>query len=288
MKAWPQCLSLIGRLADCYLPSVEAAAAQLNLGAEWHLFLAAPVFEPDPLSVERLQVRSPYTNPQHVTRQLTKLAQAGFFAPAPEGGYRLTPSGSRALQDIYQTAYAAMAAFQPLPAEKMERLAELLERVVTACLAAPEPPGKWCIQHSLRSVSGQPVSVRIDQHLTDISAYRDDAHLAAWRPYGVSGPAWDALTCLWQAAADTPAAIQQRLARRGFAASDYAAALGDLSALGWVETDGSTWLITELGARMRSEAEERTDTYFSAPWGCLSSAESDELARLLDEIQEDP
>ena len=39
--------------------------------------------------------------------------------------------------------------------------------------------------------------VRIDQFFSELRAYRDDSHLAAWRGYENNGHAWDILTLLW-------------------------------------------------------------------------------------------
>jgi hypothetical protein len=98
-----------------------------------------------------------------------------------EGAYRLSESGKRGAECVLDAAYKKMAMLQPLPSAELERLAGLLRRLVMSCLEAPEPPGKWCITHSRKTDPGDQASglVRVDQFLSDLAAYRDDAHLAA-------------------------------------------------------------------------------------------------------------
>ena len=65
--------------------------------------------------------------------------------------------------------------------------------------AAPEPPGQWHLRLSRHTDPGElaPSVARIDQHLTDLNAYYNDASLAVWQPFGVSGAAWEAFGHLW-------------------------------------------------------------------------------------------
>ena len=162
---------------------------------------------------------------------------------------------------------------------------------VTACMvrpqveashAAPEPPGKWSFRLSRRIDPGQatPVLVWIDQYLSDLNAYRDDAHLAAWRPYNISGATWEAFTRLWRGARTLDDVCEQ-LAFRGHARTAYAAALIELVVRGWLEADSDGYRVTAAGLAVRQEAEAATDRYFYAPWRCLSDSETDELRALL-------
>ena len=75
--------------------------------------------------------------------------------------------------------------------------------------------------------------VCIDQYLSDLDAYHDDAHLDARRAYAVSGQAWEAFTYLWRDGRISAEALAARLARRGHGRDGYAAALEELAARGW-------------------------------------------------------
>jgi len=121
----------------------------------------------------------------------------------------------------------------------------------------------------------------LDQYLSDLSAYRDDAHLASWRHHGVSGQVWETLTMVWRHEVKTLDELCARLQRRGFAREDYALALQELVERGWLAQDGENYSVTARGDALRLEAEEATNRYFYAAWDCLTEAEIEDLRDLL-------
>jgi DNA-binding PadR family transcriptional regulator len=225
---------------------------------------------------------APYTALALNESRLEANARLGLLRRG-EGEYYLTEAGRTAVKRIIAAAYAAMAGLQPLPEADLSRLADLLHRLVEASLAAPEPPDKWRLHLSRRTDPGEsaPIVTRIDQYLTDLNAYRDASHLAAWQPYGVSGAAWEAFTYLWRGEADTLEDLCTALARRGHPPEVYAQALTDLVARGWLTEEDGRYRLTPAGAALRQEAEEATDRYFYAPWTCLDEGELAELSDLL-------
>jgi len=267
----------------------QAAAAAGLKTTEWRgWLLAALTFAPEPISAERLRLRTPYAATQAFEERLANAARQGWLTPIRGDEYRLTEAGWYAAQRIVEAAYAAMASLQPLPPADLTRLAAHLRRLVEASLAAPQPPGKWCIAHSRRIARGDEASPaeRIDQYLSDLGAYRDDAHLAAWQPYGLSGQAWEALTCLWRGEANSLDELCLKLQRRGHSRETYAEALQDLVKRGLVAEKAGTYRLTEQGKMLRQEAEEATDRYFYAPWAGLSEGEMHELRDLLTRLAE--
>jgi hypothetical protein len=189
---------------------------------------------------------------------------------------------------LIETAYAAMAPLQPLPHADLERLAHLLQRLVEAAVAAPEPPGKWCLRMARHYDPGPDAAVmeRLDQYLSDLAAYRDDSHLAAWRPYGVSGQAWEAFSLLWRGKVKTLDELCDKLARRGFDREEYAATLQHLVNREWIVRDGEEYTLTGRGRTLRETVEGMTDCYFYEPWRCLIEAEVDEFRDLLPRLRD--
>jgi hypothetical protein len=281
---WPVALEALQALGRHYGPEMDRVAAELKLPEWYGWLLPALVFEPEPTSATRLRVRSPYTSARLYHERLTNATKQGFMVllDEAEGAYRLTELGKRAAECVIRAAYTKMAMLQPMPSDELERLAGFLRRLVMSCLEAPEPPGKWCIAHSRKTDPGDnaPVLVRVDQYLSDLAAYRDDAHLAAWQPYCIDGHAWEAFTYLWRGQATTLNEIFQKLERRGYSRDEYSQALEDLIRRGWVEGK-EVYQITTLGKEIRQTAEETTDRYFYAPWSCLTEAEMEDLRDLL-------
>lgn len=274
------------RISAVYGPAMARAAAKeagLAEGTYFGWMLAAPGFAPEPISAERLAGRGPYTARSLNELRLADGASQGLLRPLGDGDYVLTEAGLAAARRIFEAAYHSMALLQPLPAAQLERLVELLRRVAEACETAPEPPGKYCLRLSRRIVpsAGAPILAWIDQLLSDLNAYRDDAHMASWRPFGISGAAWEAFTCLWRGEVRTLDELCGRLALRGHAREDYADALADLVARGWITAVADGFQLTAAGRAVREQAEQTTDQYFFAPWACLDAGEMEELRALL-------
>jgi DNA-binding MarR family transcriptional regulator len=281
---WSPALEVLRALGRHYGPAMDQTAAELKL-PEWYGLLEALVFEPESISAMRLRLRSPYTSDRLYNEQLAKAAKQGFLTPISEAEneYRLTELGRQAAERVLGAAYAKMTALLPMPSTDLERLASLLHRLVKSCLTTPEPPGKWCIIHSRRNDPGDNASVvvQIDQYLSDLAAYRDDVHLAAWQSHSVEGHIWEALTYLWRGEATTLAGLYHKLERRGYSQDEYKQALEDLIKRGWVIEKAGEYRVTPLGQEVRQAVEDATDRYFYGAWSCLSQGETEELQTLL-------
>jgi hypothetical protein len=266
-----------------YRPAMQQALADAGLeGRLWGVLLYAQGVEPQPLNAARLHAFSPYTTVEVLAERLADAAGQGFLAPA-EGGYQLAAAGRGALKGSFAAVYQALATLEPLPADDLRRLADLLLRVVDASLAAPAPAEKQHLLASRRTDPGADVSLaaRIDQYLTDLNGFRDDAHLAAWQPYEVGGPAWEALTLIWRGDAETPETLAEKLAGRRLEPTAYAAALRSLAERGWMVEQAGAYRVTEQGRTIRQRAEDETDRLFYEPWGSLNDGEAEELRSLL-------
>jgi hypothetical protein len=208
---------------------------------------------------------------------------------APQGGgeYVITEKGRAAMRQVEHAFYTHLGELSALTADEIGQAEELLARLVTACLETPEPVGKQHITLSHRGhLEGEYAPLaKIDQHLDDLNAFRDDAHVAAWQPHGVSGIAWEAFTFVWRGDATTAEALAQNLSFRGCKVQDYAAALADLAARGWIEQTPDGYRATDKGCALRQEAEDVTNRYYFAPWAALNDGERIQLHWLLTQLR---
>ena len=159
------------------------------------------------------------------------------------------------------------------------------------CVIIPQRPDTNELEALLASRRSEPgpqaaLGARIDQYLTDLLRFRDDAHQAAWQPLGVGGLAWELLTLIWRGEANTREALQQQLERRGHATADYDQALSDLAGRGWLAEQDEQFRVTDAGRAVREQAEEQTDRLFYGPWNRLSAAEIDQLRELLTRLRD--
>ncbi len=285
---WTLATETLRAIEPFYREAMAGAIQESGAPTNWILLRLACACDPQPITVERLQAGNSYGSPKRFAERLEQLAQAELLERVGEDAYRLTDQGRAAVKSIFDAAQAKIAPLDLLPAADMAQLNGLLYRVVEAMLAAPEPADKWSLRSSRWTDPGPdaPPFVKLDQYLTDLSSYRDDAHPAAWQPYGASGQAWEALTFIWRDQADTPEKLAELLPFRQYTAADYEAALRDLAARGWVVEESGRYKLTNQGRRIREEAEATTDRYFFAGWNALSEAELAQVHVLLTRAHE--
>ncbi len=189
------------------------------------------------------------------------------------------------LGQLRERQHQLIAAIEPPPDAQSGQLAALLGRVIAASLAGADPPGAWCLAHSRNRApaADAPPLVQIFQYVEDLNAFRDDAHMAAWRPYDVSGQGWETFTHICDGRADTADALFDQLAHRGYSRTEYGAALEDLAGRGWIERAAAAgaYSATAAGHAVRAEAERLTDGYFYGPWSSLAEEEIAQTHTLL-------
>jgi len=274
-----------GAVRDAVSPLVEKHG--LNKPGFFFLLLSARRFEPDSLSAARLAIRDPYTNPEQYENLLSELAEAGFLTPKGDGEYEFADKGRAALEEINHAFYTQLGEISVLSEEELVQVESLLNKVAEACLEAAEPDSKWCISTTHQGLPSQEYAplAKIDQRLDDLNAFRDDAHLAAWKPYGVSGQSWEALTFVWRGDARTAEELTEKLPFRNRTVEANAAALAHLADRGWIEETDDGFQVTDEGQALRQQAEEATDRCFFAPWACLSAVEMVQLHDLLTRLR---
>ena len=278
---WLILLDALRALGKHYTPAMDIAAAKAGVeGGTWGLLLSVLSFDPAPVSNEILKKRLPY---QEFSQRLEKAVDLGLLKAVGEGEFRLSEKGQSLGQQVILAAYARLERLDPLGANDLHYLSVLLHRLVKASHTAPDPPGKWCITHSRRFDPGEnaPLLIQVDQYLSDLAAYRDDAHLSAWQPLGFDGPTWETLTMLWKGRADTVDDLHKKLDFRSQPRSIYEGTLKTLRKQNYAKHSQGKYSITRKGVKLREEAEEITDNLFYTPWNCLEEEDMQALENLL-------
>ncbi len=231
-------------------------------------FIATQV-APKPISVELLSKRTPYNNPIGIAKTLNNAVEAGYLRADSEGEYVVSEKGAKAIEEAHSAFYAHVNKVNKFPAEKMVRLASLLRRLVAACDEIEFKTGKttFGISHGGHPKVDADSLAEVDQLLDDLAAFRDDAHIAARMPTGVSGQVWETLTFVWNGEENTAEKLAERLPFRNYEVDDYASALDKLQELGWIETGDDGFKVTAEGQSVRDEAEALTNSNYFLPWG---------------------
>jgi hypothetical protein len=249
------------------------------------ILTAVPTFEPKAVSPAILNVRSPYTSPALYRAILEHLMAVGLLRCAEPDQYHLTDEGLNALKLTLNAVYTTLSGIQSISVTKMMDLASRLKELADACMTAPDPPGTWCIQHVRRMDpgSGSPMMARVDQFLSELLAFRDDAHLASWRHYDCSGHAWEILTLLWVEQEGTVESLNKSLKKRGFTMEETLAAVEELLGKEWLRQENGSLRITPIGAEIRHTAEVTTERFYQERFSGYSRLE---LSRTLDLVKE--
>jgi DNA-binding MarR family transcriptional regulator len=247
-------------------------------------------FSPDPLSPQDYIERGPYTNPGNYETQMGAAAERGWLEEIEAGQYKLSEKGLETVLRFFEKGNQSFNDLPALPDTENNRLANLLAKLVKEAYQLPEPASKPTMEIGMRldpGVDSAPIQ-RIRRHLTDLNYYREDGHIAAWKPfYEVDGRVFETLTYLWRGEAATPAELAEQVSEyRNYDESDYTAAFEELVSRGWAATEDGKYVITEAGEKTRQEAEDRTDEYFARPFSVLSEAETEELKQLLEKLAE--
>jgi len=251
------------------------------------LFLAYNL-TPEPISVALYNKRNPYANPDSVQEILEDAATAGYLEKVGEGEYRLTKKGSSAIEFVHKAFYSQVNQVNQFPAEQLNELCSLMAKLVDSISQTDLGIRKICFDASY----GGHIQVdhgtlaRVDQHLDDLNAFRDDAHIAAWKSAEVDGHTWEVLTFIWNGDATTAKQLVERMPYRQYTADNYQVTLENLVKRGWIEVGNDGYVVTEKGKKIRDDAEDATNQYYFGPWKVLSDDELNRLGELLTALKE--
>ncbi|MCY3656034.1 MAG: hypothetical protein OXG95_05425 [Chloroflexi bacterium] len=274
--AWPPIETTVFEFWGLARPAMNALAEERGIPLALHNYAELGL---EALSVAEALRRDPYSRPEDFAEEFARLAAAGWLDAI--GGsddpmitrYVVLPHAREAVGQVDAAGDALLADLVAVPDEELARIDELLAAIHAANLAAPEPPARWGAERRFRSAhASTPLPGRIREAALDLLAYRDDVHLAAWSAHAdpaSEGGMWNAFSHVWSGAASTAEGIALAAAFRGYDASFYEQALGDLEARGWLVADGVEYRTTAAGQELRDEVERQTDEWFFAPWAVL-------------------
>lgn len=255
------------------------------------VLVQATEFDPDPLTVDNFRVRDVYASRSIVQAMLDLVASETWFDRNERGEYRLTDIGRGIIKQLTERQQHLFTTMRTLYGPDLDRLESLMNRVIDANLNSLTPPGTWCLSHSRRRAPEDSAHTlaKLSQYFSDLNAFRDDSHMAAWRPYDLEGYVWEAFKFVANGDANTGGAMFEQLAYRGYSRLEYGEALQMLAERGWlveVEDAPGSYELTDAGRHVNGEAERLTNEYFYAPWSTLSEAEQTDLVKLLKQLRE--
>jgi len=272
--------------ADPIMESINAGQP----GAVFALMSATGV-APKSISAADMNRRNPYSDIEVQAKPLAVAAGLGYLSATGDGAYRLTDSGKDALNRLIVAFHQRLGELESVLAsaisiDDLTNTANDLMHLADACRTSAIDTWGTQMSHALASKKPVVALAHIDQAIDDLTAFRDDAHLAAWRPYHISAPAWEMFTFLWRGEVKNAVEFAEKAERRGHTPEVYATALAELINRGWVEAAGdNASALTVAGREIRETAEVETDRLYYAPWAVLSDAQLASLKERLTRLK---
>jgi hypothetical protein len=263
--------------------TVQLLSAAALQRPEWITLVSAQLCEP-PFHLDMLADRMPYASSALLQTRVSTLLSKGLLQEVAPQEYILTDQAIDLIRRWVERERVHLVNLASLPRKDLERLAALLSRVVQAAVTAPPPPDKERLLGSRRlapAADAAPI-VHVDQYLTDLHWFRDDAHVAAWRKAGCDSVSIEVLTLLWRGEAHDVEGLSSTLSeRRGYTPEDYASCVRTLAERGLVDASQPTLTVTAAGRALRDGIEATTERYYMFPWTSLLPVEVKQLRDLL-------
>ena len=222
---------------------------------------------PVPYSVLRANALNPYATSDPFLDLLPRLVDLACLVETGNA-YELTAVGHDLLTSGEHAANDFTAARIRVPPQDLNRLATILETILSRQLDAPEPKDK---SHLLRVAILRQFDrrhtppVRLEYAIYALQRARDDAHIAAWRGAGLSGPQVELVSRLWAGEARSVEDLVG-LERERMSPGDVTSLLDVLTRKSLVSPDHSNLDLTDFGYRLRDQIEHETDRLYFSPW----------------------
>lgn len=252
-------------------------------GGDWLRLFFTFGLDPQPLTLHVMQSLLPFHAEARNRQPLLDASGRDLLEEVDANTFRLSETGRQAMQHFFRATGKAIGELQPVTATDLNRLANLLQRVVAAAETAVAPTAKTRLLMSRRTDPGTESAVTVHIDVVDcLNGFRDDAHIAT---FTVAGHVWEAFTDVWQGTENTAEAIAQKQPNRGYTTADYTTALNSLVKRSWLTESDGIYSLTDEGQTIREEAERQTDRNFYSPWAVLNLAEVQEMRDLLSQLE---
>jgi hypothetical protein len=227
----------------------------------------------------------PYASVSTYEERLESLVAKKFAETVDTGRYRLSDGGRKLVDQLYRDYFAAISRHDRLNETDIQRLGTLTDRVVGFLIRQPEVPAP--ITSAARSAFPETTRAWIyaERRVTAVAVFRDDAHIAAWREDGWSGPRIAVSTALFKAAQPLPLA-DLRAAVAQLNDKDFKSAISALHSGAEVSHNADdVYKLTNAGLEARQIIEELTDQNYAVLFNALTADEVKELIDLLEHVR---
>ena len=275
--------ALLGAIHQPLIDSLNKLVEDYQAGEGQDTALAqiSAAASPAPVNIREWQTRNPYNNPVQMQEALQATAERGWIT-LHEKDFSANQKALDFTEGIIQLLTETLSERETELEDGIPQAVELLGRLVEAAHAV-QGFDKFTLDFSrnFEYEDKTPSLLWVRRHLISLGAYRDDCHIASWQGGDFSGNTWETLTFIWQDNAHTAEELAEKLQFRSFTTEDYQTALEDLHNRGLIALEEDKYQVTEVGKRLRQQAEDKTNQLHQAAFKALSDSELEKLNGLL-------
>jgi len=244
-------------------------------------------FDPEPLTVEKFRVRAVYSAPR-LSQAFLELIASEKWANRVGEAYTLTDTGRDVIKQLINQRSTTFADFEPIPPDELSKLVMYSEQIFETALDNGDEKSTWCLRHSQRRKpdTSESSTAKLIHVGSDFNAWRDDAHMTAYKEQDVDGMVWETFSYVDDGKAHTAPHLFDQLAYRGWTVEEWQTALDCLVDRGWIGSDKTGYQSTDEGKSVHQTVEQKTDELFYAPWTVLSQNEQVEYVYLLNKLND--
>ena len=244
--------------------------------------------DPEPLGVAHIFKRTPYANPEQIKQDFAGAVERGWLKKVGDGAFNPTEKGSMFVTALLDKMEEITRDRKTLSQAELAQLETLTSKAIQGAMESKAITDKFSLELGRLFIrQGIGTLHMIRRNLVDLLAFRDDAHVAAWREHKIDGYVWETFSYTWEGEAHTPAEMVEKVGGfRHYDEADYAAAYEELVKRGWAVEDDGKYELTDKGKETRQKTEDLTNEYFDTGFALLSGEEVDALIGLLGKLAE--
>ncbi len=243
----------------------------------FHVGLAYYI-HPEPMTLERMRQRNPYTRKEKLLTGIQNLKEADFL----DSNAVVTDKANDAYQSLLDAQDTIASELTLVSQEDLQLVSDYLERIHDEIAKLDAP----CFKDSSNKPLPTTMVHRIYYLIARLAAWRDDAHIQAWQHLEIDGHTYETFSLVWDGTATNAEKLLEARAGRGYDESEWQATLDKLVNKGWLVKGDNGYEVSAEGKTIRDDVEEKTDDIFYAPFAILGATKIEHLLTLLKDVQE--
>jgi len=157
-------------------------------GRDMMLVQYAYAKDPEPLGVAHIFKRTPYANPERIKQDFSGAVERGWLKKVGDGAFNPTEKGSMFVTALLDKMEKITGDLETLPQDELAQLESLTSKAIQGAMESKAITDKFALELGRQFIrEGIGTMHMVRRNLVDLLAFRDDAHVSAWREHQIDG-----------------------------------------------------------------------------------------------------